>query len=1046
MLVITKQHNLFDIKVCNVSFDTGHKRSPYSRLEVDMGVSMKWIMTLVFVLFAVFGLLAQTSLTSYTFGYSIWDYTEITDGVVLGNSSTDNQNFLNPDLPLGNSDTSGIGFPIGFSFYLSGYRFDRLGVSANGWIALGQSQLTDAAVNMRSTSSYTPISSVMSHTVPFTVSRIAGLAADLQAQTGSEIRIHSYGNAPFRMCVVQWKNYKKYGAAGAGDSYNFQIRLLEGSNNVEIQYGSITSTAGYEGLFDVGLRSAPATSATNWINRKVYSNWAMSEAGTANTDKCRITQSVYPALGATYTFAAPAVSAVPTAPQLSAPANNAQNVANPSTISWQDNGGWTTGYKLYLGTNNPPTNIHNGTDIGYVYSQNLELQYSTQYYWRIAPYNSMGDNNSSPVRNFTTVAPPLSGFILVGGAGAHYADLNLAIDALNLRGVGDGGLYVYLNLNSFTGNYPAITATGHADKPIVIKPAPGFSPVINATGGSSSACLKLVGSDYISIEEISFNSSTAQYGIWVQGSVANEAKNISINNCNINLPYSSTQNFGILVEGATDNLLIANNTIAGAFNGIYVSGGSNSYLETKNARIAGNNISNSRKYGIYAFNASLQIAGNTLTLNSVSNQDMYGIYCGWGAGVYNVAENTIQNGNTSRNLYGLYSNSNNATFTSNTVQNCQSSESIVYGAYMSGGSQMLNNNISNLTATNYSDVYGIYLDSGTHTLHGNTVRDIVSVGDIYGIYARAHNHTISANKVMDISHTGSRSSKVCGIYVSSASENKIYNNMIAGITNPYSSESIHIIGIHLASGLNIQVYHNSILLDPGTDIGYGDCKSAALYISGGAGIDIRNNIFVNKISTYIGTAMAACIWKTSTGLSEISSLSNGNIFYVLPGSSSRAVVRIGSVLYNTLDSYQAISGARDQNSFTENVPFVSGVSPFNLKINPQIPTAVEGGAIPIAGFNYDFEGDLRGSNPDIGADEGDFMPIVSSLLAPQVSIAQTDGQIVLTWDPVPNAVYYKVFYSVSPDSWNYASFHTTSATQYVSTTWLRGFYRVIACR
>ncbi|HOH98287.1 MAG TPA: right-handed parallel beta-helix repeat-containing protein [Candidatus Cloacimonadota bacterium] len=1007
---------------------------------------MKLIMSLFVVVFAVFSLMAQTSLSSYTFGYSVWDYSEITDGIVLGNSSTDNQNFLNPNQLQGSSETSGIGLPIGFSFYLSGYRFDRLGISANGWIALGQSQLAETAVNMRTTSSYTPISSVMSHAVPFTVSRIAGLAADLQAQTGSEIRVHTYGNAPFRVCVVQWKNYKKYGAAGAADSYNFQIRLLEGTNIVEIQYGSMTTTAGYEGLFEVGLRSAPATTATNWINRKVYSNWDASEAGTSNTDNCRITQSVYPALGATFTFIAPAVSAVPALPQLSGPANNAQNVANPSTISWQDNGGWTTGYKLYLGTNNPPTNIYNGTDIGYVYSQNLELQYSTQYYWRIAPYNMIGDNNSGPVRNFTTVAPPLSGFIMVGGQGAHYADLNLAIDALNLRGVGDGGLQVYLNQDSFTGNYPTITATGYPDKPIAISPAPGFSPVINATGGSSSACLKLVGSDYISIEGIAFSSSTAQYGIWIQGSVANEVKNINISNCNINLPSSTTQNFGILVDGVTDSLLIANNTIAGAFNGIYISGGSNSYLETKNARIIGNTISNSQKYGIYAFNASLQITGNTLTLNSVSTQDMYGIYCGWGAGVYNVAENTIQNGNTSRYFYGLYSNSNNATFSGNTIQNCQSSENIVYGSYMSGGSLMLNNSIANLTAPNFTDVYGIYLDSGTHTLHGNTVRDIVSVGDIYGIYARAHNHTISANKVMGISHTGSRSSKVCGVYISSASVNKINNNMIGDLSNPNSSESIHISGIHLASGSNIQVYHNSILLDPGTDIGYGATKSAALYITGGAGIDIRNNIFVNKISSYLGSAVTACIWKTSTGLTEISLLSDGNIYYVLPNHSTRGVVRIGSIIYNTLDSYQAISGARDQNSFSENVPFVSSVSPFNLKINPSIPTAVEGGAIPIAGFSYDFEGDFRGSSPDIGADEGDFMPIVNSLATPEVSVTMIDSQLVLRWQPVPNAVYYKVLYSVSPDSWDYDSFHTTTATQYVSVPWIKGFFRVIACR
>jgi len=1007
---------------------------------------MKLVFGMFLILFTAFGLLAQTSLSSYTFSYSVWDYYELTEGTVLGNSSTDNQNFLNPTQLLGSSDTSGIGFPIGFSFYLSGYRFDRLGISANGWIALGQSELGATAVNMRTTSSTTPISSVMSHTVPFTVSRFAGLAADLQAQAGSELRVHTYGSVPFRVCVVQWKNYKKNGTAGVGDSFNFQIKLQEGTNNVSVQYGSMVAAIGQEGLFEIGLRSAPATTATNWINRTVYNNWAESTAGTANTDKCRITQHVYPALGATYTFVAPAVSAVPLAPQLSGPANNAQNVSNPATISWIDNGGWTTGYKLYLGTNNPPTNIHNGIDIGYVYSQSLPLLYSTQYYWRIAPYNSIGDNNTSPVRTFTTVAPPLSGFILVGGQGAHYANLTQAINDLNIRGVGDGGLTVYLNEDTISGTFPVITATGYQDRPIVFKPAPGFSTVINSTGSSSTACFKLVGSDYVSFEGLTINGGNTQYGIWVVGSVADEAKNISITNCSFNMPYVSTQNYGIIVNGVTDSLRIVNNSISGAFNGIYASGGSNAYLETKNAIISGNQVSDSRNYGIYAFNASMQIVGNTISPSSVSTSDMYGISCGWGGGIYQISQNYIQNASTNRYFYGIYSGSNNATISNNTIQNCASTEYAVYGVYVTGGTQINNNLITQITATNNTDLIGIYLSSGTHTLHGNTIKDISSTGDIYGIYARAHDHTITANRVLGLSHIGSRSSKVCGIYVSSASANKIHNNMIGDLTNPHSSEAIQLCGIQLASGSNIQLYHNSILIDPGTYLGYSNSKSAALYINGGTGIDIRNNIFVNKTYNSGTPDISACIWKTSTGLTDISTLSNGNVYYVTPNHASSCVVRIGSTVYNTLQDYQAISGARDQNSYTENVPFISAVYPFNLKINPAIATVVEGNAIPISAFNYDFEGDLRSSSPDIGADEGDFMPLVTGLSAPLVSISMQNGLVTLSWEPVPNASYYKVFYSVTPDDWTNSTFHTTTANQSVSMPWIRGFFRVIACR
>ncbi|MDD4309166.1 MAG: hypothetical protein PHO32_02190, partial [Candidatus Cloacimonetes bacterium] len=91
---------------------------------------------------------------------------------------------------------------------------------------------------------------------------------------------------------------------------------------------------------------------------------------------------------------------------------------------------------------------------------------------------------------------------------------------------------------------------------------------------------------------------------------------------------------------------------------------------------------------------------------------------------------------------------------------------------------------------------------------------------------------------------------------------------------------------------------------------------------------------------------------------------------------------------------------------------------------------------------------LRSSTtPDIGADEGDFVPVVTGLTAPQVSISLVQEQLILSWEPVPNATFYKVLYSLTPDDWNYNTYHTTSANQYISVPGLSTFFfRVIACR
>jgi len=101
-------------------------------------------------------------------------------------------------------------------------------------------------------------------------------------------------------------------------------------------------------------------------------------------------------------------STPPNCPVLISPANASTRVSVQPTLQWSDGGGGTTGYKLYFGTDNPPTNIHNGTDLGNVtsYTFSSNLNYLTTYYWRIVSYNNNGDVSGCEVRSFTTDADP----------------------------------------------------------------------------------------------------------------------------------------------------------------------------------------------------------------------------------------------------------------------------------------------------------------------------------------------------------------------------------------------------------------------------------------------------------------------------------------------------------------------------------------------------------------------------------------------------------------------------------------------------------------
>jgi len=90
------------------------------------------------------------------------------------------------------------------------------------------------------------------------------------------------------------------------------------------------------------------------------------------------------------------------------PVNNAVDMERNITLKWTNTGGNPTGYKLYLGTNNPPTNMQNGIDLGDTtqFVINQVLNYATYYYWKIVPYNSFGDATNCPVWNFKVMNDP----------------------------------------------------------------------------------------------------------------------------------------------------------------------------------------------------------------------------------------------------------------------------------------------------------------------------------------------------------------------------------------------------------------------------------------------------------------------------------------------------------------------------------------------------------------------------------------------------------------------------------------------------------------
>jgi len=278
-------------------------------------------MTLKTILFSLFGICQLNAQVSSTYNFSNVSstYTEISAGTVLGNTTSNDECFIDPVVPLGTNtpNTLNVGFPIGFSFSFNGYTFDRFSVSANGWISLGISSLTGTN-DVFGQIATNPISILVpldpnppkkSLIKPAELrSRISALGYNLAATATSEIRFQTLGVAPNRVLVVQWKNYSPRNGSGVIDTahvYNFQIKLYETSNIIDVVYGNMLfGFSGYSA--QVGLGGNDETDYHNrWVSSNVSStnSWAASDSGIGFSAAigCDMVNTIPPpALGATF--------------------------------------------------------------------------------------------------------------------------------------------------------------------------------------------------------------------------------------------------------------------------------------------------------------------------------------------------------------------------------------------------------------------------------------------------------------------------------------------------------------------------------------------------------------------------------------------------------------------------------------------------------------------------------------------------------------------------------------------------------------------------
>ncbi|MFT3886199.1 MAG: T9SS type A sorting domain-containing protein [Flavobacteriales bacterium] len=258
---------------------------------------------------------AQVSL--YDYSGSVQPYTEITEadgGYALGQPTWSgpfyndlcwvNNPFFDPRGQGASylNAAIGPGYPIGFDFTYNGEVFDRVGISNSGWISFGKSSDGNQAVWIYAIDhphGMPFVQYIGGPDKPYKRDRIAGWGngslymQDLTSQDPpgpvSALRIATVGTAPNRVCVVQWKDFQ--GAYPSSSSrINFQIRLNEADNSVEVRYGRIVFNTLSQAGVQVGLGGRIPedfnSRMTVYEQPAFLYDWNATAAGAVNTDVC----------------------------------------------------------------------------------------------------------------------------------------------------------------------------------------------------------------------------------------------------------------------------------------------------------------------------------------------------------------------------------------------------------------------------------------------------------------------------------------------------------------------------------------------------------------------------------------------------------------------------------------------------------------------------------------------------------------------------------------------------------------------------------------
>jgi hypothetical protein len=226
-------------------------------------------------------------------------YTDLgTTGTAIATANTD--------------DANSAAQPIGFTFSYNGTSYTQFVLNTNGFIKLGATAPSAAALFIDETSGSSIIDPFQNTAE---ANFIAPLNVDLTAGSagGTEYRVTTTGATGARVCTIQWKNVQDKANVRPTQYSNlsFQVRLYEGTNVIELVYDAATagSTTSYR-FTQAGLKGTSfAPGQLVQVIKGENAPWSTASfadystvAATNNLNTLNISAAALPDAGRTFRF------------------------------------------------------------------------------------------------------------------------------------------------------------------------------------------------------------------------------------------------------------------------------------------------------------------------------------------------------------------------------------------------------------------------------------------------------------------------------------------------------------------------------------------------------------------------------------------------------------------------------------------------------------------------------------------------------------------------------------------------------------------------